>query len=142
MAEIPVKRGDPDVPLASLNWSDLRAALQPLVQPKAQGYGIKVDEDSPSYPWRDIIGSVAPKAIGAGSPARAVYAGGNLADYAFAVNDVVDFIFHIPHDYVPGSDLYFHVHWSHTDAVSVTGNAEFTIYHSYSKGHNQANFPS
>lgn len=95
---------------------------------------------SPYAAWRDIIGAVAPKAIGVGSPSRQVYAGGNLADYAFALNDLVDFVYHIPHDYAPGTDLFFHVHWSHNSAVSIAGNATFTIFHSYSKGFNQANF--
>lgn len=111
-----------------------------LVLGKASGVGLKVDVAAPTFGWRDIIGAVLPKATGAGSPARAIYAGGTLADYAFVLNDLCDFIFHIPHDYVPGSDLYFHVHWSHTDAVSITGNVTFTIYQSYAKGFNQANF--
>jgi hypothetical protein len=92
--------------------------------------------------WRDIIGKVEPKVFGAGSPARAIYAGGNIADFAFVANDVCDFVYHIPHDYLPGSDLHFHIHWSHNDAVSVTGNATFTMYHTYAKGFNQENFPA
>jgi hypothetical protein len=112
-----------------------------ILVPKTSGIGIKVDYDEPTFGWRDIIGSVQPKATGAGSPARAIYRG-NIGDYAFAHNDVCDFIFHIPHDYVPGTDIYFHIHWSHTDAVSITGDATFTIYHQYSKGHNQAVFPA
>lgn len=121
---------------------DVRVGADSLVLPSTTGYGIKVDTATPTFGWRDIIGRVEPKATGAGSPTRAVYAGANLADYAFVLNDVCDFNFHIPHDYVPGSDLYFHVHWSHTDAVSITGNVVFTIYHAYAKGHNQANFPA
>lgn len=112
-----------------------------LVLPKTSGKGIKVNTASPAFGWRDIIGNVQPKATGAGSPARTTYQG-NIGDYAFALNDVCDFIFHIPHDYVPGTDMYFHVHWSHTDSVSITGNAVFTFYFSYSKGHNQAIFPA
>ena len=112
-----------------------------LVINKTSGAGIKVDVDSPTFGWRDIIGNVQPKATGAGSPTRAAYAGGTLGDYAFIQNDIVDFVFHIPHDYVPGTDVYFHVHWSHT-GTTTTGDAKFTIYHTYSKGHNQANFPA
>lgn len=112
-----------------------------VVLPKASGEGVLIDSESPTFGWRDIIGNVQPKATGAGSPTRAVYAGGTLADYSFIANDVCDFIFHIPHDYAPGTDIYFHVHWSHT-GTTVTGNAVFDVYHSYSKGHNQANFPA
>lgn len=103
-----------------------------MALPKATGTGIKVDVDNPTFGWRDIIGAVMPKATGAGSPTRAVYAGANVADYAFIANDVCDFIYHIPHDYVPGTDLFFHVHWSHT-GTSITGNAVFTVYHTYAK---------
>jgi hypothetical protein len=112
-----------------------------LVIPKASGEGIKLDQDAPVYGWRDIIGAVAPKASGAGSPTRRVYAGGTLADYSFTTNDVCDFVYHIPHDYVPGTDLFFHVHWSH-NGTSISGNAVFDVFHSYSKGHNQAEFPA
>jgi hypothetical protein len=111
-----------------------------LVVDKASGEGIKVDLASPTYPWHDIIGNIAPKATGAGSPTRRQYAGGNVYDWSFALNDVCDFVFHIPHDYVPGSNLYIHAHWSHNGGTSISGNAQFTFYHQYAKGHNQANF--
>lgn len=112
-----------------------------LVVDKAQGFGIKVDVAAPTFGWRDIIGNVQPKASGAGSPTRAAYAGGTLGDYSFIANDVCDFCFHIPHDYVPGTDVYFHIHWSHT-GTTTSGSAVFDIYHDYAKGHNQANFPA
>lgn len=101
-----------------------------LALPKGKGIGVKVDTEHPTFGWRDIIGAVNPKATGVGSPTRAAYDGANIADYAFVANDVCDFCFHIPHDYVPGSDLYFHVHWSH-NGTSISGNAVFTIYHTY-----------
>lgn len=116
-------------------------AGQGIVVAKNSGTGLKVDTDTPSFGWRDIIGNVEPKATGAGSPTRAVYAGGNLGQYSFIANDICDFQFHIPHDYVPGTDIYFHVHWSHT-GTSISGDAVFTVYHTYAKGHNQAEFPS
>lgn len=100
------------------------------VLPKTAGVGIKVDEEFSSFGWRDIIGAVSPKATGLGAPTRAAYAGANVGVYAFALNDVCDFCFHIPHDYVPGTDLYFHVHWSH-NGTSTTGDAVFTVYHTY-----------
>lgn len=112
-----------------------------LVVDKMSGYGIKVDTEAPTFGWRDIIGNVEPKAVGAGSPTRATYMGGNLGAYSFIANDVCDFVFHIPHDYVPGTDIYFHVHWSHT-GTTISGNAVFDIYHDYAKGHNQANYPA
>lgn len=105
------------------------------------GTGIKIDNASPTFGWRDLLGNISPKATGAGSPSRAVYNGGTIGQYKFVANDVVDFEFHIPHDYVPGSDLHIHIHWSH-NGTAISGNAVFDFYHTYSKGHNQANFPA
>ena len=92
-----------------------------------------------AYGWRDIIGKVIPKATGAGSPTRAVYIGGKLGQYAFVANDAYDMEFHMPHDYVAGTDIYIHLHWSH-NGTTITGNAVFDFYYSHAKGHNQANF--
>lgn len=111
---------------------DSMALRGDLVMPNTSGAGIKIDTASPDFGWRDIIGAVSPKATGAGSPTRAIYAGANIADYSFALNDVCDFCFHIPHDYASGTDLYFHVHWSH-NGTSISGDAVFTVYHTYAK---------
>jgi hypothetical protein len=111
-----------------------------FVMPKTAGIGFQVDKASPTNPWHDIIGMVQPKTTGAGTPTFSTYAG-NIQEWAFAANDVIDFTYHIPHDYLPGSHLYIHVHWSHT-GTSISGNAVFTHYSTYAKGHNQANFPA
>lgn len=111
----------------------------PYTNSKAAGTGIKVDIDSPTFGWRDIIGDTQPKATGAGTPSRAVYSGGVIGEYAFIANDICDYGFHIPHDYVLGTDIYLHVHWSH-NGTSISGNVVFDLYHQYAKGHNQENF--
>ena len=110
-----------------------------LVLPKTSGVGIKVDEVSPTFGWRDMIGNVNPKAQGAGSPSRQIYRAGTIGQYAFIANDVFDSEFHILHDYLPGSDLYWHIHWSH-NGTAITGNVVFTSYVTYAKGYNQAAF--
>ena len=108
--------------------------------PKTSGYGFQVDKAAPTFPWHDIIGDVRPKTTGAGTPTFAAFQG-NIWGYKFAANDLVDFVFHVPHDYVPGTDLYLHVHWSH-NGTNTSGNVVFTHYTTYAKGHNQANFPA
>lgn len=108
---------------------------------KESDEGILLDVDAPSYGWHDIIGPVTPKAQGAGSPTRRQYAGGNIYDWSFASGDVCDFNFHLPHDYLLGSDLYIHVHWSH-NGTAISGNASFDFHCQYAKGHDQANFSS
>ena len=88
--------------------------------PKTSGTGLSVDG---AFGWADIIGNVQPKATGAGSPARAAYGGANLAQYAFVANDVCEFEYHIPHHHAPGTDLFWHVHWSH-NATTITGRSK------------------
>lgn len=111
-----------------------------LVLPKGSGFGIQVDSvGTPSWGWRDLICAIDPKATSLGTPTRTVYRG-TIYAYAFTAGDVADFDgFHIPHDYVPGSDLYVHVHWSH-NGTAISGTAAFEVTMSYAKGHNQANF--
>ena len=48
-------------------------------------------------------------------------------------------VFHIPHDYVPGSDLHLHLHWSH-NGTAISGQLVVTYGVTYAKGHDQTNF--
>lgn len=110
-----------------------------LVLPKTSGVGIKVDTATPTFGWADIIGDVRPKTTGGGSPALETFIGGQTAAYCFLANDVIDFAWHIPHDYVPGTDLYVHIHWAH-NGTNISGSFVVDVYSTYAKGHNQANF--
>lgn len=86
-----------------------------------------------------MIGQLKTRA-GAANPTDAIYVG-TMRNLQFAVNDEVTINFHIPHDYVPGSDIFLHPHWSHT-ATTVTGGSLTWGYEMiYAKGHNQAAFP-
>lgn len=109
------------------------------VMEKTSGVGVKVDTTTPTFPWEDILGDVRPKTTGAGTPAVATFIGGNCQQYAFGANDVCDFVYHIPHHYLPGSDIFWHVHWAH-NGTNITGNVVFTYYLTYAKGFNQANY--
>lgn len=101
--------------------------------------GIKVDHSEPGYPWRDLEGQISIRGTGGTNPTFAVYRGG-IRQFRFGVNDEAFLEFHMPHDYVPGSEMFLHFHWSHiVDGVtsgSVTWGAEMT----YAKGFNQAAF--
>jgi hypothetical protein len=114
--------------------------VQSLVLPNRRGNGIRVNHLNPSYTWRDLEGPIRPKATGAGSPALAVWRG-NIRDYSFAANDIVDCTYHIPHDWVFGSDLYIHIHWGH-NGTAISGSLVVDYRHSYAKGHDQAEFPA
>lgn len=122
------------------NFTDLRDRPDVIVRPKTKGWGTKVDQTTPTWPWRDLEGIVTPRASAPNAATLEIYRG-NIREWAFAAGDVSDNRFHLPHDYVPGSDLFFHVHWSHI-GTAISGSIVFTIYHTYAKGHQQAIFPA
>jgi hypothetical protein len=109
-----------------------------LVIQKASGEGIKVDVAAPTFGWRDITGDITPRAGGGAAPAFTAYRGGNTLAYAYAVGDVVDMkMFHIPHDYAPGTDIFIHLHWGH-NGTAIAGTFTATLKAMWCKGFNQA----
>lgn len=122
------------------NFTDLRDGVGGLQIPKTSGLGIKVDSTgTPTFPWRDIIGDIVPKTSGPGAPSLAAFRGGSVRSFFYSAGDDGDCVFHIPHDYVPGSDLFIHAHWAH-NGTAISGNFVLDLYVTYAKGHNQANF--
>jgi hypothetical protein len=127
---------------ADTNFTDLRDGVSGLQIPKTSGLGIKVDSlGTPTFPWRDLIGDITPKTFGVGAPALAVFRGGNTRAFFYSAGDDGDCIYHIPHDYVPGSDLFIHAHWSH-NGTAISGNLIINLSFTYAKGHSQAIFPA
>ena len=88
--------------------------------------------------WQDITSEVKARGVGATDPSWAQINATAFWAYDFAVNDQVWMQFHIPHDYVKGTDIYLHAHWipDGTDTDSVKW--EFT--YAYAHGHNQMAF--
>jgi hypothetical protein len=77
---------------------------------------------------------------GPNRPTLTPYLGSSIDEYAFAANDHYGPIkIHIPHDWVPGSDLYIHTHWSHNGS-DISGSISVRYLYTYAKGHSQANF--
>ena len=103
---------------------DLRLNEQ-LVMPSIAGVGIKTDVNSPTFPWKDLIGLVQPS-LGAQStkPAIQEFQTGIWA-YAYDLNDRLDTVYHIPHDWVPDHDALIHLHWGNDTAL--VENDTFTI---------------
>lgn len=131
--------------LGSVSCTTLTASgdligLDDLVLPKTSGIGIKVDTATPTFPWFDLEGVMLFDPAGANSPDYTTYQTG-ISQMRFVANDQVTIVFHMPHDWAPGTDVQAHVHWSH-NGTAVSGNAVFTIGATYAKGHNQANFPA
>lgn len=112
-----------------------------FVLPKTSGMGIKIDRTTPTFGWRDLLGAIRTRGVGATDPNDAVYIT-NIRQYQFAVADEAWIEYHIPHDYVIGSDLHLHFHWSHNFTTVTGGSVIWGANISYSKGHNQAPFTS
>lgn len=126
-----------------LNWNGVSIAVEAntIVLSSQTGRGIKVDLSAPTYPWADLLGEISLDATGGPNRPDWNKYKGNVYQWQLAVDDQIYNNFHIPHDYVPGSDIYVHVHWSANTAVSNTsGIPTFTIEATYAKGHGQMNF--
>ena len=115
-----------------------------LVLSKTTTTGIKVDPVSPTWGWRDITSEIDARGSGANDPTFTVYTGTNFYAHQFSATTMqqVYVTYHVPHDYVPGTDIYLHVHWSNAAATPITGFVIWGFEYSYAKGHNQAAFPA
>ena len=114
-----------------------------IVVSNESGSGIEVDLDSPSFPWHDMLGPIGIRP-GAADPNWILYRG-NMYAYRFdnATTTEVFLVFHIPHDYLPGSDMFIHMHWSQNvvdtgGLAGVPGNMEWNFDISYADGHGTA----
>ena len=100
-----------------------------LVISKDQTSGIKVGSDNGDFSWKDIIGKVTHDPLGAAAPTKAVFVTG-LNGFAYGTGDQINAVYHIPHDYVPGSDLYIHLHWKH-NGTSISGTFDVDAVATY-----------
>lgn len=108
---------------------------------KASGEGIKVDTASPTFGWRDLLSNIIKEEGGPNAPTFVIFRD-NIKQHQFALNDEVFLEFHLPHDYVPASDLYIHVHWAHNSATVSSGSVTWSFEVTYAKGYDQAAFPA
>ena len=110
------------------------------------GNGIKInDGDDTTFGWHDIIGQVELRGSGPNDPSFAVYGGySGIRQYEFSPTTMnqVWMVFHVPHDWVPGTPVYFHAHWSNAAAAPNTGNVVWGFEYTWAKGFNQAPFPT
>lgn len=114
-----------------------------LALPNAAGSGIKVDLDTPAFGWRDLTSSVDVRGVGVNDPTFAVYTGTTLRAFQFSASTMqeVFFVFHVPHDWVPGpTPIHFHAHWSNAAATPNTGTVIWAFDYSFAKGFDQEAF--
>ena len=111
-----------------------------LVLPKTSGNGIKIDNTTPTFGWRDLKGKIT-NSKGATKPSEVTYRDG-ITQFQFSTGDDAELEYHIPHDYVPGTDIHLHVHWSHNSGAVTGGSIVLTYEITYAKGHNRGAFPA
>jgi hypothetical protein len=108
---------------------------------KTSGVGIKVDLANPTFGWADLLGDQFAKNTGGTKPTLVAYnseiPGTSIDAWQFSDGDEAFLSFHIPHDYVPGTDIYLHIHWSQNNVGATGGTIDFKYFAIYAKGHNQ-----
>lgn len=109
-----------------------------MILPNTSGVGIKVDETTPVFGWKDLVGNVGVRQGGGTVPLFNSYLAGIYQYQIMDNGDEVFFEFHIPHDYVPNTDMFIHTHWS--TILSAGGNATWEFVVLYANGYNQGAF--
>lgn len=97
------------------------------------------------YGWRDLVGNIVVKGVGANDPTWAAISGlGGMFAYQFSatVNKEVWLTFHIDHDYAEGTPIYLHAHWLNDAASPNTGTVRWGFEWTAAKGHQQQAFPA
>lgn len=97
------------------------------------------------YGWKDMIGAITVKGVGANDPTWAAITGlGNMFAYSFSATAMKEVWvnFHIDHDYAMGTPIYLHTHWLNAAAVPNTGKVRWGFEYTIAKGHQQAAFPA
>jgi hypothetical protein len=94
--------------------------------------------------WKDLIAQVIVRGSGVNDPAFELVTGStNMYGYSFAAATMQQFwtVFHIDHDYKPGTVIYPNVHWLNAAAVPNTGDVRWGFEYAVAKGHQQQAFP-
>jgi hypothetical protein len=123
-----------------LTQSDYNEVSTNLNLSGTSGTGVKIDLTTPTFGWRDIIGNITVKGTGANNPTWATYRG-NISQYRFDGTPKEAWLeFHVPHDWVPGTDFYIHAHWSQTTVdtggtAGAPGNIKWYFDITYADGH-------
>lgn len=103
--------------------------------PSSATEGIKTGT---TFGWKDLTGIVVPRESTSVAPVIKPFLT-NINEYSYSVGKIGDCRYHIPHDYVPGTDLFLHFHWTH-NGTAISGSLIINVYASYAKGHNQSPF--
>lgn len=91
------------------------------------------------FGWHDIVGHLYNVPTDPNAADYTIYRGGIKA-YQFDENDECFVNFHMPHDYLLGSDIFIHVHWSHASSTVTGGTCTWGFEIMFAKGFAQAAF--
>lgn len=102
--------------------------------------GIVFNPDNPTSGYHDLRATLQRDTDEAVYPPLVAFRGG-VKSLQFDVDVHSAYAnFHIPHDYMPGSDLFIHVHWLHNSTTVTGGSVTWGFEATYSKGHQQEAF--
>ena len=110
-----------------------------LIFDKASGNGIKVDTTTPTFGFADLLGKIESRNTGASKPSFETY-NGQIDRHRFAAGKQESVTYHIPHDYVKGTDVFLHIHWSQISTTNTGGTITFEYFIIHAKGHAQVAF--
>lgn len=122
----------------------------PIVVPKASGDGgVKVDMTTPTWTWRDLRSHIVVDEGAGTNPTFAAFQG-TIKAWQFGQTGGADEVFteyHLDHDYVEGTDVHIHCHWTQKTvdtggAGSTPGDVKWYFDVTYAKGHDRAAFPA
>lgn len=89
--------------------------------------------------WRDLVGQLREhRAAGAGVPVYTQIGSTGYWFHKFAVNDAMQVIYHVDHDFYYSSAIFFHAHWFKEGTAVQPVKWQFSI--AYAHGHQQGVF--
>ena len=106
-----------------------------------KGDGIYLNIGDPRYGWHDMLSYITVDTGAATGKPTFTSLVGNIKKYQFKVGDECFHMFHVLHDYAPGTDWYIHAHWTQNQPVT-SGSVTWQFEASYAKGYSQAQFTS
>lgn len=107
--------------------------------PDETNKGITLGDDAAgAFGWHDMTAEITVRGGGANNPPWTQIGSSALYAFNFELNDECWMCYHVPHDYVPGTDVNLHVHWlpDGTNANSVKWQWDYV----YARGYDQQAF--
>lgn len=94
------------------------------------------------FGWQDILGYVQPRPSGGTVPTfQQIDTGLAFFGLKFDVGDETWITYHLPHDYIPNTDIYIHAHWiANPNGSNRTQPVKWEFSWAYASGYDVAQF--